>query len=91
MWGFALWVRGVEEFGLNGHLGVVLVSSYKFAQNASSTNRIDLDETWGKGSLTGSSFGVFGIFEWDAPHHTKIIFMGNLCNVSSQVCCDGFP
>ena len=58
--------RGVQEFGVRGHLGVI----WGHYSNTLKTLlrlqiSIDFDETWGKQSLARGSFGVFRNF-WPA-------------------------
>ena len=55
--------RGVQEFGVKGHLGVI----WSHCSNMLKTllrlhDSIDFDETWVKRSLAGGSFGVFRKF-----------------------------
>ena len=55
--------RGVCEFWVNGHLGIILGScSYMLKTLLRLHDSIDFDETWSKRSLARGSFGVFRNF-----------------------------
>ena len=54
--------RGVQEFGVKGHLGVIWGHCSNTVKTLHLHDSIDFDETWVKRSLARGSFGVFRNF-----------------------------
>ena len=56
-------IRGVQEFEVKGHPGVIWGHCSNTLKTLGLHDSIDFDETWVNRSLAGGSFGVFRKFD----------------------------